>query len=118
MAIAIKEGISPNAPVAIIIPINAPSNKIHISAIGSILNICASIYADFFGLPLHQIVSFVERKKSIKAKQNRIGQDKGQCKFSCLPAIFNMLFGEREYSTPLSALFFKQYTSTQFANRA
>ena len=56
--------------------------------------------------------------KSRKTKQYRIGQDKGEWKYGCLAAIFAMLFGEREYSTPLSALFFKQYSSTQFDNRA
>ena len=50
--------------------------------------------------------------------QNNLGQDKGEWKYGGLTAILAMLFVEREYSTPLSALFFKQYTSTQFDNRA
>ena len=42
----------------------------------------------------------------MKSKKYRIGQDKGECKFGCLPAILAMLFGESKYSTLLSAFLY------------
>ena len=64
------------------------------------------------------ILQAILEKKVEKQKSLGLVKTKENANSANLPAIFGKQFGEREYSTPLSALFLKQFTSTQFANRA